>query len=284
MDVNANFLRAEFVDNVKVHPKDIHNNMSSVILKQLKNTKEGICSNHGYIKKDTIELVKLSCGTVEMSSFHGYLNFLVKYSALVCNPVKGNIVNAIVVNINNFGILCSSFIEDDSGKIPILEIIVPKHSLAIQSDVDLQNNVKINDEVSIQIIGKKYQLFNKKISIIGKIVKKALIDVKLDNSDSINGVYDLDDDENLLIDDEDLDDDEDDEKNEDENNENNENNENYDNYDNDENNVNNNNYNNNYNNDNNDNNDNNNEDDDDDADLVDDLSDDDISESDDDEE
>jgi DNA-directed RNA polymerase subunit E'/Rpb7 len=273
MDVNANFLRAEFVDNIKVHPKDIHNNMSSVILKQLKNTKEGICSNHGYIKKDTIELVKLSCGKVEMSSFHGYLNFLVKYSALVCNPVKGNIVNAIVVNINNFGILCSSFIEDDSGKVPILEIIVPKHSLAIQSDVDLQNNVKINDDVSIQIIGKKYQLFNKKISIIGKIVKKALIDVKLDNSDSSINVYDLDDDDNLLIDDDDLDEDEDedDEKNEDDNNENDENDEN--------NGI---NENNNDNNDNNDNNENNNEDDDDDADLEDDLSDD-ISDSDEDE-
>ena len=109
MDMNANFLRAEFVDNVKVHPKDIHNDIAGVILKQLKHAKEGICSNHGYIKKDTIELVKLSCGKVEMSSFHGYLNFLVKYSALVCNPVKGNIVNASVVNINNFGILCSSF-------------------------------------------------------------------------------------------------------------------------------------------------------------------------------
>lgn len=213
MDVNANFLRAEFVDNVKVHPKDIHNNIAGVILKQLKHAKEGICSNHGYIKKDTIELVKLSCGKVEMSSFHGYLNFLVKYSALVCNPVKGNIVNASVVNINNFGILCSSFIEDDDGKVPILEIIVPKHSLAIQSDVDLQNNVKINDEVSIQIIGKKYQLFNKKISIIGKIVKKALIDVKLDNSDATVGAYDVDDDDDILIDDDDLDDDDDDEKN-----------------------------------------------------------------------
>ena len=214
MDMNANFLRAEFVDNVKVHPKDIHNDIAGVILKQLKHAKEGICSNHGYIKKDTIELVKLSCGKVEMSSFHGYLNFLVKYSALVCNPVKGNIVNASVVNINNFGILCSSFIEDDNGRVPILEIIVPKHSVAIQSDVDLQNNVKINDEVSIQIIGKKYQLFNKKISIIGKIVKKALIDVKLDDSDATIGAHDVYDDDDILIDDDDDDEnEEDDEKN-----------------------------------------------------------------------
>ena len=212
MDVNANFLKADFVDNMKIHPKDICNDMNNVILKQLRSSKEGICSNHGYIKKNSIQLIKISCGKVEMSSFHGYLNFLVKYSALVCNPVKGNIVNAIVENINNFGILCSSFIEEGDKRITILEIIIPKHSLAIQSEVDLQNNIKINDEVSIQIVGKKYQLFNKKISIIGKIVKKSNIDVNLDESNAVVGYID-DDEEDILIDD---DDEEDEEKNDDE--------------------------------------------------------------------
>ena len=215
MDVNANFLKADFVDNVKIHPKDICNDMSYVVLNQLKSAKEGICSNHGYIKKNSIQLIKISCGKVEMSSFHGYLNFLVKYSALVCNPVKGNIVNAIVENINNFGILCSSFIEDGSKRITILEIIIPKHSLAIKSEIDLQNDIKINDEVSIQIVGKKYQLFNKKISIIGKIVKKSNIDVNLDESNAVVGYVD-DDEEDILIDDDDEEEEEEEEKNEDE--------------------------------------------------------------------
>lgn len=215
MDVNKNFILAEFVDNIKIHPKFTGNDLEKNILKELRKQKEGICSNHGYIKQNSIRILKISCGKVEMSSFHGYMNFLVKYSALVCNPVKGNIVNAVVVNMNNFGILCSSFItEDDGKKTPILEIIIPKHSLTIQSDVDLKNNVKINNEVNVQIVGKKYQLYNKKISIIGKIVNTNSVDVKLDDSLVMSQNIDLDDDD---LDIDILDEDDDDDDNEDKN-------------------------------------------------------------------
>lgn len=211
MDVNKNFILAEFVDNIKIHPKYIGKDIEKNILRELKQRKEGICSDHGYIKKNSIRIIKISSGKVEMSTFHGYMNFMVKYSAMVCNPVKGNIVNAVVVNMNNFGILCSSFITEDNGsKTPILEIIIPKHSLTIQSDVDLKNSVKINNEVKVQIVGKKYQLYNKKISIIGKIVKSNNVNVKLD--DNIDLSQNIDDDEDDLeldiSDDEEEDDDE----------------------------------------------------------------------------
>jgi len=211
MDVNKNFILAEFVDNIKIHPKYIGKDIEKNVLRELKQRKEGICSDHGYIKKNSIRIIKISSGKVEMSTFHGYMNFMVKYSAMVCNPVKGNIVNAVVVNMNNFGILCSSFITEDNGsKTPILEIIIPKHSLTIQSDVDLKNSVKINNEVKVQIVGKKYQLYNKKISIIGKIVKSNNVNVKLD--DNIDLSQNIDDDEDDLeldiSDDEEEDDDE----------------------------------------------------------------------------
>ena len=211
MDVTKNFILAEFVDNVKIHPKYIGKDISKHILQMLKQRKEGLCSDHGYIKKNSIRIIKINSGKVEMSTFHGYINFMVKYSAMVCNPVKGNIVNAVVVNMNNFGILCSSFITEDNGsKTPILEIIIPKHSLTIQSDVDLKNSVKINHEVKVQIVGKKYQLYNKKISIIGKIVKSNNVNVKLDdNIDLSQNIDDDEDDLELNISDVDEDDDED---------------------------------------------------------------------------
>ena len=216
MDVNKNFILAEFVDNIKIHPKYIGKDIEKNVLRELKQRKEGICSDHGYIKKNSIRIIKISSGKVEMSTFHGYMNFMVKYSAMVCNPVKGNIVNAVVVNMNNFGILCSSFITEDNGsKTPILEIIIPKHSLTIQSDVDLKNSVKINNEVKVQIVGKKYQLYNKKISIIGKIVKSNNVNVKLD--DNIDLSQNIDDDEDdLELDISDDEEEDDDEKNEDE--------------------------------------------------------------------
>jgi DNA-directed RNA polymerase subunit E'/Rpb7 len=205
-NMDCNFLRAEFTDFVKIHPKFIGKKITKHVLKILKETKEGLCSNHGYIKKDSINIIKVGHYTVEVATFHGYMNCAVTYEALVCNPVKGNIVNAKVVNMNNFGVLCASFIEND---IPILEIIVPKHSISIQSDVDLQNDIKINDNVRVKIIGKKYQLFNNKISIIGKIVN----DKTKVNIDNINESSKIDDEEY------DYDEDDDDEDDEEENDE-----------------------------------------------------------------
>ena len=62
-----------------------------------------------------------------------------QFKALICNPVIGNIILCKVVNTNNFGILCSSS-ED------VIEVIIPKKSIAIQSDINL-NNIKMNDKM-----------------------------------------------------------------------------------------------------------------------------------------
>ena len=194
MAQNVNLISEEFTDNVKIHPKDITNDMSTSILKVLKDKKEGICSNHGFIKKNSIKLCEVGPGKVELTSFHGYINYTVKYSAEVCNPVKNDIVNAKVQNINNFGILCTSTVEDDGEDMPVLEIIVPKHSPAIVSAINLEN-VKIGDKVMVQIIGKKYQLYNKKISIIGRIVvDDSTLKINFDkNQGSIINLSDSDD-------------------------------------------------------------------------------------------
>ncbi len=217
IDINKNFVQAEFVDTVKVHPKNLDRNVEQNVLNVLKKTREGICTNHGYIKKNSIKILKLDNGNVDVASFHGYLIFKVKYEALVCNPVKDNIVTARIENINNFGILCYSSMIEDGEKIPILEIIVPKHSLSIQSEVDLSDKDRIapGKVVMIKIVGKKYQLNNKKISIIGTIVTNDSTDVRLDEVTGGSSPFeafdvDVEDDDISLEDGADDDDDDDD--------------------------------------------------------------------------
>ena len=225
IDINKNFVLAEFVDKVKVHPKNLDQDIERNVLNVLKKTREGICTNHGYIKKNSIKILKLDNGNIDIASFHGYLIFKVKFEALVCNPVKDNIVTARIENINNFGILCYSSMIEDGETIPILEIIVPKHSLSIQSEIDLSDTDRIapGKVVMIKIIGKKYQLNNKKISIIGTIVTNDSTDVRLDEvtrggapfeefdveDDALSLEDGADDDDEDLEDDEIIDDDDD---------------------------------------------------------------------------
>ena len=74
----------------------------------------------------------------------------VQFKADLFNPTIGSIILCNVINLNNFGILCTAKDGDDS----IIEVIVPKKSLAIKSDIDL-NTIKQNDKVYIEIMGKK---------------------------------------------------------------------------------------------------------------------------------
>ena len=166
---DKNFIFATFNDKVKLTPKMINNNILSNILKVLKIKNEGKCSKHGYIKSNSIEIVSKSFGKIEMQSLHGYVIYDVQFKACVCNPVIGNHIECVVKKINNFGILCTSQINENGSMVDVLDIIIPKHSYSIKSNVDF-NDINVDINVIIEIVGKKYQLNKKTISVVGKII------------------------------------------------------------------------------------------------------------------
>lgn len=207
---DMNFVLTHLVDKVKLSPKLLKNDFEKNILTLLKEMNEGKCSKHGYIKKNSIKITRINLGKIEMHTFHGYTVFDVFFEASVCNPVIGNIVQCVVRNMNNFGILCSS--GSNEGNEYILDVIIPKHTSNIISDVVL-SNIKVGDNVKVEILGKKYQLNSKTISAIGKIITQTEtntlsvekstnlnIDIQDDNSeddmlDDNNTEYDDDEDD-----------------------------------------------------------------------------------------
>jgi hypothetical protein len=64
------------------------------------------------------------------------------------------------------GVLAEGYYDN----IPILEIIIPLNSAGIKSEINLETLVK-GQEIKIEVCGKKYQLFDKHISIIGRAIK-----------------------------------------------------------------------------------------------------------------
>ena len=161
------------VEKIKLEPVYLTSNFKDEILNRLKQKVEGVCTKHGYIRKGSIELHKVSPGCVEILSLSGNINYNVWFYADVCNPLNGMIIkNAKVVNMNRFGILAEARIMDDRFATSVLEIIIAKNSVNIISEVDL-DKVAIGDEVIVEILGKKFNLGDKKISAIGKILKEA---------------------------------------------------------------------------------------------------------------
>jgi DNA-directed RNA polymerase subunit E'/Rpb7 len=157
------FYRVLLNDRIKVAPKYLSKEFRSHIVKKLKEGVEGVCSKHGYVKTDSIELYKVTPGNIELISLNGNIVFDVYYYADVCNPLIGNTLKAKVTNVNKFGILAESS--------NILEIIIAKNSVNIVHDtqIDLEQ-IQIGDTIMVEVLGKKFELNDKKISIVGKVV------------------------------------------------------------------------------------------------------------------
>jgi DNA-directed RNA polymerase subunit E'/Rpb7 len=180
MDV---FVKTLLSDRVRIAPSDIANDVHTKVMEMIKERMEGRCTRHGYIKPGSIEIVKIAPGTVRMVSLNGDVIFTVYYKAFVCNPQIGSIVQARVTNMNKFGVLAEVYADvGDDTRVPVLEVIVAKQGGSIQSDVDL-NSVQLNKTYSIEILGKKYLLNDKKISAIGRIVKSEHASVQNDDTD-----------------------------------------------------------------------------------------------------
>lgn len=161
------FVKSILIDKVKVKPRFINKNIQQLLLTTLQKKFEGKCSQHGYIKTDSISILRYSMGNVMAVSLNGDVIYTVQFAAKVCNPSIDTVVSARVVNTNKFGILAE---YSSSDKVPILEIIIAKNTIEDHHKLKEIDALKPNDVVRIKVVGKKFELGDKKISVVGTIV------------------------------------------------------------------------------------------------------------------
>lgn len=157
-------------ENIKIKSEYITKNYKTNIEQILKLKIGGICSKHGYIKNDSIEIYKIALGECERALSSGNVEFPVYFYADVCNPAIGSFVTAVIANINRFGILAESGYILNNKYITVLEIIIPKNSININSDVDIEL-LKIGDKLTVEIVGKKFELNETRMGSIGRVIK-----------------------------------------------------------------------------------------------------------------
>jgi DNA-directed RNA polymerase subunit E'/Rpb7 len=177
MSMDSYCVRSLLRDPVLVKPHMIGSNYREVVLHLLSKRLDGVCSRHGYIVPGSISVHKINNAKVQAFSLNGDVCYLVQFYASVCNPPIGAVLTARVVNMNKFGIMTHSGITAEDGTFkPVIESIVTRQpagsTSAMGSDVDL-DTLKIGDTVFVEILGKKFELNDEKISVIGRIVSSA---------------------------------------------------------------------------------------------------------------
>ena len=167
------FVPIKFKTCVYLSASELDARYQERILDKLRGSYEGVCSKFGFIKPNSLNILKKSQGKFVKEYFNGHIRFDIHCYGESCNPVKGTVVTAVIKNKNQLGLLAESTMPDGT---PILDIIIPIKSAGIISQVDL-DPLQIGDSISVEVMGKKYQIHDKKISIIGRAIASDKEDV-----------------------------------------------------------------------------------------------------------
>lgn len=144
---------------VSVDLRDCHS-IDDYILQKLKNF-EGKCLTNGYIQKDSIEIVSRTLGKTTIYNNTSSLYYTVHYKANVLNPQKDEVISCIVKKQNKMGILAVG-----KNNIPLRIIIARQHHS--EEVWNKYYNVKTGEEIQVVVVGSRFNINDKMISIIAK--------------------------------------------------------------------------------------------------------------------
>jgi ubiquinone/menaquinone biosynthesis C-methylase UbiE/DNA-directed RNA polymerase subunit E'/Rpb7 len=119
----------------------------------------GKCIQEGYVKPGSIKIITYSNGNIIGND----IIFKVVFECLVCSPVEGMHINAIVKNITKAGIR-AELIGDES---PVIIFIVRDHHYKMPYFTTL----KENDKIKVKVIGQRFELQDTYISIIAELIE-----------------------------------------------------------------------------------------------------------------
>ena len=144
----------------------IGNNIDSILLGKLSSELEGKCNKEGYIKPKSISILTYSSGIIKGND----VMFDVSYSCDVCRPVEGTKLSCIVRNVTKAGIRA----EINSKHSPLVIFIARDH----HHQSKYFSTQKEGDIINIRVVGQRFELNDKYISIIATLIEPKAIDTK----------------------------------------------------------------------------------------------------------
>ena len=146
--------------SIPISINNIGNSIKETLEKAIAFQVEGKCIVEGYIKPNTVEIITFSSGLVQGS----IVVFDVVFQCYVCSPVEGMHITCIAKHINKAGIRA----EIDETPTPVVIFIARDHNYTSP----LFAQIKENDEIKVRVIGQRFELNDKYISIIAELIEQ----------------------------------------------------------------------------------------------------------------
>lgn len=140
--------------------------IDDAILEKIQSKYENKITKYGYIKENSIEIIKRSPGIAMKEHFNSSFQFKAVCYALICNPSIDTILEATIVSSNNAGFKAE--VKDDNDKV-IIDIIIPRLTSGIKHEYDIED-LSVGSNVFVKICRKRYHYNDNKIVIIGLVI------------------------------------------------------------------------------------------------------------------
>jgi DNA-directed RNA polymerase subunit E'/Rpb7 len=155
------YSRCLITKNISIPITSIGKNIKETIEKVIAFNFEGKCLVEGYIKPKSSKIITYSSGLVERGI---NISFEVVFECEICFPVEGTLVSCVAKNITKAGIRAESADEIPS---PIIVYLARDHHYNNKQF----SEIEVNDSFNVRVIGQRFELNDKYVSIIGELVK-----------------------------------------------------------------------------------------------------------------
>jgi len=123
---------------------------------------EAKCIVEGYVKPGSVKIINISSGTLQGR----FIEFEVVFECSICCPVEGMQIKCYAKNITQAGI--RAFTSLDEKISPVIIYVSRDH----HSSNEYFNSIKEKDAIRIRVIGQRFELNDKQVSIIGELLPK----------------------------------------------------------------------------------------------------------------
>lgn len=166
-EVRGVYSRSLITKKVTLSIMNVGKNLRETLETSLQQSNEGKCILEGFVKTGSIKIVTHSSGVVQGSN----VVFEVVFECDVCYPVEGMLLNCIARNITKAGIRADSASETPS---PFVVFVARDHHYMIPYFSSIEENTKF----VARVIGQRFELNDKYVSIIAELVEPKSRDAK----------------------------------------------------------------------------------------------------------
>jgi DNA-directed RNA polymerase subunit E'/Rpb7 len=167
MRFNSIYSQSLLTRSIVLPITSIGKNLKQTIEQDIMFNFEGKCVSEGFIKPNSCKIITYSSGLIKGSD----VIFEVVFECSVCCPVEGMLIQCEAKNITKAGIRAESSDEKPS---PVVVFVTRDHHYLSHQF----SEIKEGEKFVARVIGQRFELNDKYVSIIAELVEKKDFEIK----------------------------------------------------------------------------------------------------------